>query len=105
MLLNFRGSKTGRSYTTPVTFATAPDGDLIVVPGHRERKQWWRNLRHGAPVRVRVRGRVPGGHGEVVGDDAELAEAERVYLECFPRARRALRPDQRVIVKIQTLCR
>jgi deazaflavin-dependent oxidoreductase (nitroreductase family) len=100
MLLTFRGRRTGRSYRTPVMFATAPDGNLILVPGHPERKQWWRNLRHGAPVQVQVQGRVLDGHGEVV-DDAELADAERVYLERFPRARPALRPDQPVIVKIR----
>jgi hypothetical protein len=83
-------------------FATAPDGKLIVVPGHPERKQWWRNVLDGAPVQVQVQGRVLEGYGEIV-PDAELADAERVYLERFPRARPALSPDQRIIVKIRNV--
>jgi len=60
-------------------------GDLVVFVGHPERKSWWRNLRGGAQVEVRLR----GGRlcGNAIVTDADAAGS---YLERFPRARVAI---------------
>ena len=40
----------------PVMYAER-EGTLTIFVGHSERKRWWRKLRVGAEVEVRLRGR------------------------------------------------
>jgi hypothetical protein len=47
--------------------------------------RWWRNLRGGAPVTVRLRGRDVGGLAEAVTDPAEVERVLRAMLARFPR--------------------
>ena len=54
--LAVRGRCTGRTHRFPVLAAPLGAGSLVVLPGHPERKQWWRNLRGGAAVQVFDRG-------------------------------------------------
>lgn len=51
MLLSFTGRKTGRSYTTPVSYVR--DGNSLLVPGGG---MWWKNLQSKPLARVRLRG-------------------------------------------------
>src|SRR5438309_6800539 len=51
MLLSFTGRKTGRSYTTPVSYVRV--GDSLLVPGGGA---WWRNLDGAWQTQVCVRG-------------------------------------------------
>jgi deazaflavin-dependent oxidoreductase (nitroreductase family) len=53
MLVTFSGRRSGRVYTIPVNYVR--DGDVLLVVSYRHRT-WWRNLRRGAPVTVRVKG-------------------------------------------------
>ena len=55
IVLSYTGRRTGRRHTIPVGYTEHP-GHLVVMVGHPERKQWWRNLREPAPVRVLLRG-------------------------------------------------
>jgi deazaflavin-dependent oxidoreductase (nitroreductase family) len=74
-LLTYTGRRTGRRYTLPLGYMR--DGDaLLVTSQHAERKQWWRNLRGGAPVDLHLRGRRVRGRAEVV--EAPLAVAAEV---------------------------
>ena len=50
MLLSFTGRRTGRSYTTPVSYVR--DGTNLLVPGGGG---WWKNLTSGT-ARVRLQG-------------------------------------------------
>ena len=58
MLITYTGRKSGRRYTTPVSYVRTGGALLVVSPKERV---WWRNLRPergaGAPVTVRVRGK------------------------------------------------
>jgi hypothetical protein len=55
--LAVRGRRTGRVLRFPVQYAVAGE-DLVVVPGHADRKSWWRNLREpGTAVDVLFEGR------------------------------------------------
>lgn len=84
--LRVRGRRTGRLLALPAQYAR--DGDLLVIlPGHAERKTWWRNLTGGAEVSVRLRGAGRHGRAEVLeaGTPAFRAALER-YLRRFPRA-------------------
>ena len=67
--LAVRGRRTGRVVRFPVQYAVDGD-DLVVVPGHADRKSWWRNLRgEGAAVRVRLRGEDRTGWAVATGDE------------------------------------
>jgi hypothetical protein len=60
------GRRTGRVVRFPVQYARDGD-DLLVVPGHAERKTWWRNLRDpGTPLEVLYDGRWVAAQAEVV---------------------------------------
>lgn len=53
MLITVTGKKTGRQYTTPVSYSQ--QGEVLWVISNRERT-WWRNLSGGAPVRLVFKG-------------------------------------------------
>lgn len=97
VLVGYRGRRSGRRFTVPVTYAET-GGDLIIFVGHAERKSWWRNLRGGAEVEVRLRGRRQLGHATATG-----AEAAAPYLERYPRARGAVGSPSPVFVRISAL--
>jgi hypothetical protein len=74
LLLSFTGRKTGKRYRFPVEY-TADGEALVVFSGRR----WWANLRGGAAVTARLRGRERSGRAEVSEDRAvALAEVERL---------------------------
>jgi deazaflavin-dependent oxidoreductase (nitroreductase family) len=87
MLITFTGRKSGRVYTTPVNYVR--DGDVLSVVSFRHRT-WWRNLRGGAPVTVRVQGQDLQATGEVVEDDAGVAARLMAHLKQAPSYARYL---------------
>jgi hypothetical protein len=72
MLVTVTGRRSVRMYTTPVNYVR--QGDTITVFSRRGRT-WWRNLRGGAPVTLRLRGRDVHGFGEVAATDSEAVAA------------------------------
>jgi deazaflavin-dependent oxidoreductase (nitroreductase family) len=81
MLITFTGRKSGQTYTTPVNYVR--DGDDLLVTSYRQRT-WWRNLRGGAPVTVRVQGRDLEGVGEAITDDEGVAANLLAFLQKVP---------------------
>ena len=76
--------------TFPVQYAAA-GGDLIVFPGHFERKQWWRNLLEPEPVEVLLSGARRTGTGRwLSAAPGPCDRALQQYIQRFPRARRAV---------------
>jgi deazaflavin-dependent oxidoreductase (nitroreductase family) len=74
LLLTFTGRKTGKEFTIPVGYTR--EGETLTLFSSRG---WWKNLRGGAPVAARLRGRRRTGRAEVIEDRAAaLAAAERV---------------------------
>ncbi|HSK99309.1 MAG TPA: nitroreductase/quinone reductase family protein [Rubrobacteraceae bacterium] len=71
MLITYRGRRTGNEHTTPVNYVE--DGDTLLVVSSRDH-DWWKNLRGGAPVAVRVRGRDLSGVGEAFEGEAAIEE-------------------------------
>ena len=67
-LLTVTGRRSGDVHTFPVAYEQEGDRVRITV-GWPEQKRWWRNLRGGAPLRIRLRGRELAGYGEVMGDE------------------------------------
>ncbi len=102
VLLSYTGRKSGRRITIPVTYAEDANG-LVVFVGRPELKRWWRSLRGGAPVTVRLRGRERTAFAEAVTGDAEaVAAGRRVYLARFPRAAKAFpSPEGALMVRVR----
>jgi deazaflavin-dependent oxidoreductase (nitroreductase family) len=99
MLITVSGRKSGRLYTTPVNYAR--EGNVITVVSRRNRT-WWKNLRGGAAVTLRVRGQDLKGTAEVVEDDHEAIVG--ALLALHPRyspERAAGRAQDRVLVRIR----
>jgi len=87
--LRVRGRASGILRCFPVQYAEDDDG-FVVLPGHHERKTWWRNLRGGAEVAVLTGGRWSPGQGLVLRPgDAGYAAAADTYRRRWPRARLA----------------
>ena len=57
VLLGYEGRKSGKRYIVPVNFVrvAGEDGDLLLITSERGRT-WWRNLRGGSPVNLRLQG-------------------------------------------------
>jgi NADPH:quinone reductase len=98
LLISYRGRRSGRRFTIPVMYAER-DGTLTIFVGHPERKNWWRNLRQGAEVEVRLRGDGLRGLAALV-DDAGVATS---YLERYPRAQAAVGADEPIFVRVAAL--
>jgi deazaflavin-dependent oxidoreductase (nitroreductase family) len=84
-LLTFYGRKSGRRYTTPVGYGRTDDALLADTES-----PWWRNLRGGARVGVRLQGRDRAGTAEVITHEALMREAYRIILAATPGYGRAL---------------
>lgn len=80
MLITFTGRKSGKTYTTPVSYSQ--HGDQVHVFSHAS---WWKNLRGGAPVTMRIRGREVQGIAEPVAEDKQaIARALGEHLRKVP---------------------
>jgi hypothetical protein len=55
LLITVTGRRSRRRFTIPVGYRETDAGVEIAV-GWPERKRWWRDLRGGAPVVMRLRG-------------------------------------------------
>jgi deazaflavin-dependent oxidoreductase (nitroreductase family) len=70
LLLTFTGRKSGQPYTTPVSYSQT--GDRVTIFTHA---QWWKNLRGGAPVTLRLRGRELQGLADPIAEDKQAVAA------------------------------
>ena len=87
MLISVTGRKTGTKYTTPVGYYRA-GGNLWVMTS-RERT-WWRNVRDGAEVTLRLHGKEAAGFAEAVLDEEAVAQQVIEYVRQIPRSANSL---------------
>ena len=80
LLISFTGRRSGHLYTTPVNYLR--DGREILLTTD---SPWWKNLRGGAPVVLRLRGREVAGVAEPVTDEGAVAAAIAAMMKRFPR--------------------
>jgi hypothetical protein len=82
MLITFTGRKSGRRFTTPVRYLRL---NGLVRCFTSAENQWWRNLRGGAPVSLRIEGKEAPYQALAIHDDpARIREALSHYLALFP---------------------
>ena len=67
-LITVTGRRSSKSYTFPVGYRRAGERVTIAV-GRPERKLWWRNLRGGARVRLRLGNAERSGLANLRGDE------------------------------------
>lgn len=89
LLVTYTGRRSGRTFTIPVMYVEDA-GALVVYVGQSPERVWWRNLRSGAQVDVRLRGQDFTGLGSAVAGSTGLRKG---YLARFPRAAKALAAD------------
>jgi hypothetical protein len=82
-LITVVGRSSGREYTFPVGYEREGDQVSIAV-SWPERKRWWRNVRGGAPVRLRLRGTERTGYAQAHGDE-HSGVTVKVQLDTPPR--------------------
>jgi deazaflavin-dependent oxidoreductase (nitroreductase family) len=66
LLITFTGRKSGKSYTTPVSYSQN-DGQVTIFT----HAGWWKNLSDGAPVTLHIRGQELQGLAEPVAEDKQ----------------------------------
>ena len=83
MLVTYTGRKSQRRFTTPVRYV--PAGDSVRCFTSPE-TLWWRSLRGGADVVLRLQGQDRPCHATVIENDPDqVREALLNYLELFPQ--------------------
>ena len=87
MLITVTGCKTGKKYTTPVGYFRS-NGNLWILSG-RDRT-WWRNVRDGAEVSLRLHGRDVTGFAEAVLDEETVAKQVLEYVRQIPMSAKSL---------------
>jgi deazaflavin-dependent oxidoreductase (nitroreductase family) len=87
MLVSYTGRKSGKAYSTPVNYYRVQGG--LSTNSLRDRT-WWRNLRGGQPVTLRLQGRDVQARGEVFESDESVATALYEALACAPKYARYL---------------
>jgi deazaflavin-dependent oxidoreductase (nitroreductase family) len=66
LLITFTGRKSGKTYTTPVSYSQS-DGQVTIFT-HAD---WWKNLRGDVPVMLHIRGRDLQGLAEPIAEDKQ----------------------------------
>lgn len=84
MLITFTGRKSGKSYTTPISYLR--DGDMVTA---FTGANWSRNLIDGAPVTLNIKNKEYQGQADVVADD------KRAVAESLQNFLRTVRSDAR----------
>lgn len=100
MLITVTGRRSGRQYTTPVSYVR--DENYIWFISRRQRI-WWRNLSDGAPVTLWLRGKEVTGKAYVIeGDPDEHLEDLKEHFSAIMKADQLeeLAPDL-VLVEIE----
>jgi len=87
MLITVTGCKTGKKYTTPVGFYR--DGDSLWILSSRDRT-WWRNVKDGEDVEMRIHGKDVKGFAKAVMDEDAVAKQVIEYVHHIPMAGKSL---------------
>lgn len=76
MLVTYTGRKSGKTYTTPVTYIKSGD-EVVFFNSHT----WWHNFESRSPVTLRIKGRDLRGTALAVPDPYEAEPVVRAFLE------------------------
>jgi hypothetical protein len=88
--MTYTGSQSGKTYTIPMNYLEI-EGSLYTISS-RERV-WWRNLRGGAQVMLRLRGKDIPAWAVAIEDETQGVNCLTEYLEKAPQFARYLGID------------
>jgi len=80
-LLSFKGRKTGKVYTIPVSYDR--QDDIVTLITKRQRK-WWHNFESPIEVELRLAGHTYTGKAEIQADDDDTLDFMTEYLKRRP---------------------
>jgi deazaflavin-dependent oxidoreductase (nitroreductase family) len=84
LLVTYTRRKSGRSLSVPVSYVRDGEEENLLWTTSLRKRTWWRNLRGGAPVTLRLRGKKRTATGEAIEDEAGVADALIRYLRQTP---------------------
>jgi deazaflavin-dependent oxidoreductase (nitroreductase family) len=83
MLITFRGRRSGKVFTTPVRFI---QNDGVIRCFTSRENQWWKNMRGGADVELRIQGEERRYKATAIDDDPDKTREWLVfYLGQYPQ--------------------
>ena len=85
MVANFTGHKSGKAYSVPMNYLR--DGEKLYTTSQRGRT-WWRNLRNGNPVTLRLQGKDVHAIPQVTESDEGVADLLDHYFSLAPKMAR-----------------
>ncbi|MBI1280377.1 MAG: DUF385 domain-containing protein [Anaerolineaceae bacterium] len=101
LLLSVTGRKSGKVYTTPLEYKQ--DGAELMIFTQKEHK-WWRNLKGGADVQIRLKGKSVLAHAEpVTSEHMPLAQLIAQMYPYLSEQRRANLETTSVCVKLHLI--
>ena len=80
MLVTYTGRKSGKTISVPVNYVRDGDEEELLWTTSLRKRSWWRNLRGGARVTLRLRGRKRWAIGTAIEDEIGVADALTRYL-------------------------
>jgi len=84
-LITVTGRKSGKRYTTPIGYVRVGETHVHVFT---HAPAWWKNLRGGGPVTIRMAGKEYHGTGITIEDPAAIVDHFYSYLSQIPNAGR-----------------
>jgi len=87
MLITVTGCKTGKQYSTPVSFYR--EGDSLWVISSRART-WWRNVKNGANVSLLLKGKTVNAFAEAQLDEKDVETHLQDYIRHMPLMAKSL---------------
>ena len=87
MLITVTGCKTGRKYSTPVSFYR--EGDVLWVISSRDRT-WWRNVRNRANVSLLLNGKAVSAFAETEINEEATEKRLLEYIRHMPMSAKSL---------------
>ena len=87
--MSYSGRKSGKAYTTPMNYlAVKENGREVLYTISKRERVWWRNLRGGADVSLRLRGHTVPARSQVIEDTETVAENLQAYFAAAPKIAR-----------------
>ena len=88
MLMTYQGRKSGKTYSVPMSYLE--NGEALYTISSRDRV-WWRNLRGGASVTLRVRGADLQARAEAIEDERQVTTHLCAYFKAAPQLARYMK--------------
>lgn len=82
MVITYTGRKSGKTYSLPVNYIRVGENLLTISLSKRT---WWRNLRRGAAVTLRLRGKELPARAEVFEDSTSVVQGLAELVRASPR--------------------